>query len=187
MRKTTLIAVSALALAAACGQQAQQQAEAPAATETVAPAPAPIPAAPSAEEFVQKAANSDAFEIQAAQLALTHASNADVKAFARMMRTDHTATTHELTSLAPTVNLAVPTPALDSDQQAKLDALRNANGAAFDSLYVDQQVQAHQDAVSMFENFANNSAQGPLQQWAQTTLPKLRQHLDRAQALKNAA
>ncbi|HWA01415.1 MAG TPA: DUF4142 domain-containing protein [Caulobacterales bacterium] len=188
MLRKSLIAASALGLAAACGQQSQQAAETSEPTQSVAevPAAAPAPTAPSAEDFVQKVANSDSFEIQAAQLALTRSSNTDVKSFARMMRTDHTATTRELTDLAPTVNLQAPTPALDADQQAKLENLRNATGTAFDSLYIDLQVQAHQDAVSLFDSFAN-SGQGPLQQWAQTTLPKLRTHLDRAQALKNAA
>ncbi|MES1199311.1 MAG: DUF4142 domain-containing protein [Pseudomonadota bacterium] len=188
LRRTMLFAASAIVLAA-CGQQAQQSAENTTPVETTAPtpAPAPAPAALTPADFVQKAANSDAFEIQAAQLALTNASGADVKALARMLRTDHTATTHQLTQLAPTISLTAPTPVLDSDQQANLNNLRNASGAAFDRLYLDQQVQVHQDAIAMFEGFAANSTPGPLQQWAQDTLPKLRTHLDRAQALKNAA
>ncbi|MEJ0061385.1 MAG: DUF4142 domain-containing protein [Terricaulis sp.] len=177
-----LLAVSAFALTAACGQQA---------TTTETPTPIEAPALPTVAQitnadFAQAVANSDAFEIQSAEIAAHRGVRADVKEFARMMRTDHTATTAELTGLAPTINLTAPTPVLDADHNAKLEALRNASGEAFDDLYLDQQVEAHENAVSTFESYLTGAPQDPLRQWAETTLPKLRTHLERVRTLENA-
>jgi putative membrane protein len=182
MRKTILIAVSALALTAACGQQATTTEVTPPPVAEAPPAPAQITNA----DFAQAVANTDAFEIQAAEIATQRGVRADIKEFARMMRTDHTATTGELTTLAPTLGLTAPTPALDADHNAKLEALRNASGEAFDDLCLDQQVQAHQDAINLFQSYLAGAPQDALRQWAEATLPKLRTHHERAQSLENA-
>jgi putative membrane protein len=155
--------------------------------------PAPPPAigvapatAPSPQEFAQTVAASDAFEIQASQLAAQKATRADVKEFARTMVNDHQTRARELTRLAPRMELTAPTPELTAEQRSNLDALRTATGAAFDEAYLDQQVAAHRAAVSAFETFANNATDSELRQWASATLPKLQQHLSRAEALRSA-
>src|SRR5262245_61770022 len=92
-----MLLLSAALIMAACGQQPasapQQQAE----TAPVAPEPPVAPVTPmqpavSPAEFVQKVANSDAFEIQSGQLAAQRASRAEVKQFGRMLITDHQTT-----------------------------------------------------------------------------------------------
>lgn len=182
MLRTTIFAgVSALALAA-CGQQTTVATTEP----PVAEAPAVAPAAISDADFVQAVANSDAFEIQSADLAIAHAGREDVKAFARMMKADHTTTSTQLAALAPTLSLTAPTPVIDTSHQGKLDALSGASGEAFDDAYLDQQVEAHQAAVRLFEDYLAGAPVGPLQQWAATTLPTLRTHLQNVQSLENA-
>ena len=97
-----------------------------------------------------------------------------------------TADSRELSALAPQLNLTPPTPQLDAGKQRQIESLRGQNGETFDDTYLDAQVAAHRDAVSLFENFAANGEPGPLRDWATTTLPKLREHLDHAQRLENA-
>lgn len=179
-------AVGALVLLAACGQEATTPETAPAPAPTAeAPVTPPMPSITPAE-FVQNAANTDLFEIQASQLAATKASRAGVKDFARMMVTDHQATTRELTSLAPQVQLTAPTPVLSSAHESTMTDLRAKTGTDFDDAFIDAQVEAHENAVNMFQNFVNTAADGPLKQWAQTTLPKLQQHLEQARQLDSA-
>jgi putative membrane protein len=182
MKRFFLIAASAVALTA-CGQQTST-------TETAetpqAEAPAMQQAAMSTAEFVQTVAGSDAFEIQSSELAAQHAARQDVKDFASMMVTGHRQTTQELTQLASANSMPAPTPQLNATQQASLSNLQGKNGEAFDDAYLDAQVQAHQNAVSTFEQFASNGEAGPVRDWAQRTLPTLRQHLERAQGLENA-
>ena len=178
MLRPIIIASAMLALTA-CGQQVATT------TDDTAPTPPPAtaPAAPSAQEFAQTVANSDAFEIQSSQLAAQRAQRQDVKDFAATMVRDHTMTTQQLTALAPQINLTPPTPQLDAAKQGQLDTLRGQNGAAFDTAYVDAQVAAHTEAVALFERYANGGEPGPLRDWANETLPKLREHLTHVQAL----
>jgi len=181
MKKHALLAVSALALAA-CGQQATTQT-----TETPAAPPAASTAAQMSDaEFAQAVANSDAYEIQTSELAGQRAARQDVKDFAAMMVREHQATTQELITLAPTLSLTAPTPQLDSAHQARLDTLRGQSGESFDDAYLDEQVEAHENAVRLFETYLAGAQAGPLRDWATTTLPKLRTHLTQAQTLENA-
>ena len=182
MLRTSLLAAGALVLAA-CGQQTTttETAEVPSA-QTPAPA---TPAAMTDAEFVQAAANADAFEIQSSELAASRGARADVKAFASMMVRDHRATTEELTALAPRINLTAPTAQLDGAQTATLESLRGKTGEAFDDAYLDAQVEAHENAVRAFESFVAAAQAGPLRDWANATLPKLRTHLSAVQALEN--
>src|SRR5262245_21877166 len=188
MLRTSLLAAGALVLSA-CGQQATTKtdtAQAPPA-ETQAPAvPAPAQAAMTDAEFVQAVANAGAFEIQTSQLAATHAARQPVKELASMMVRDHTRLASELTALAPRINVPAPTAQLDGGQTATLASLRGKTGEAFDDAYLDAQVEAHQNAVSAFEGFVASAQPGPLRDWANATLPKLRTHLSSAQALENA-
>ena len=73
-------------------------------------------------------------EIALSKLATTKATNAEVKAFAKEMVTDHTKTSSELKGLVGDgkVQAVLPT-ALDSSHQSKLDKLKNATGNDFSS------------------------------------------------------
>jgi len=182
MMRTALLAASALALVA-CGQQSTT-------TETAntTPAETTMPAAPamSDAEFAQTVANSDAFEIQSSELAAQRASRQQVKDFAATMVRDHQTTTQQLTALAPQINLTPPTPQLDATLQGRIDSLRGQSGEAFDDAYLDAQVEAHENAVRTFESYIASAQPGPLRDWANTTLPKLREHLQHVQTLENA-
>jgi putative membrane protein len=183
MTKHTLLALGALALAA-CGQQAPttETAEAP-----TPEAPAmPTQAAMTDVQFIQAVANANEFEIQSSELAATRASLQQVKDFAAMMVRDHRAAAQELNTLAPSLNLTAPTPALDAMQQGKVDSLRAQSGEAFDDAYLDAQVEAHENTVRAFENYISGASAGPLRDWANATLPKLRTHLQNVQSLENA-
>ncbi len=181
IRTALLAAASALALSA-CGQQAQTPAEPVVVEQPAIPALAPINNA----DFVQQVANSDAFEVQSSTIAEERGARANVKAFAAQMRVDHTATTAELTALAPRIGLAAPTATISAENQARIDSLRGASGEAFDDLYLDQQVEAHENAVKLFQDYLANAPAGELRTWAETTLPKLQAHLTMVQGLENA-
>lgn len=180
MKRYFLMAASAWALAA-CGQQATTET-----AETPAEQPATQQAGMSSTEFVQTVAASDAFEIQSSELAAQRAARQDLKDFAAQMVTAHRQTTQELTQLTSANNLPAPTPQLNATQQTSLNNLRDQNGQAFDDAYLDAQVAAHENAVRTFEQYASGGEAGPLRDWAQRTLPNLRQHLQHVQGLENA-
>lgn len=179
MKRYLVLAASALALAA-CGQQATTET-----SETEQP-PAVQQATMSAADFVQTVAASDAFEIQSSELAAQRGARQDVKDLATQMVTAHRQTTQELTQLTTANSMPAPTPQLNATQQTSLDNLRNQSGQSFDDAYLDAQVAAHENAVRTFEEFASAGEAGPVRDWAQRTLPTLREHLQHAQGLENA-
>jgi putative membrane protein len=140
--------------------------------------------APKTADFVKEAAISDMFEIQSNKLA-EERGNAAEKSFAATMVADHTKTSSELKALVSggSVKAEIPT-ALDSAHQSKLDKLKADKGDSFSSDFDSMQVDAHNDAVSLFQRYAKSGDDPKLKDWAGKTLPALQHHLEMAQALK---
>ena len=140
--------------------------------------------APTTEDFVKTVAISDMFEIQAGQLAAEKAQNGDVKSFGQEMVDDHSKTSADLKELIKDEDIKGELPAnLDDDHQAKLDKLKGLSGNQFDKTYVKMQVQAHEKAVSLFGAYAAAGENDDLKDWAEDTLPKLKEHLEEANGL----
>jgi len=133
--------------------------------------------------FANNAGQGDMYEIQAARMAEQKGQNADVKAFAKMMVRDHTALDNEM---KPLIVKAGKTPPADLDQRRKglLDNLKAANGADFDKTYIDQQVAAHEEALTLMQGYAENGDDAGLKAAAAKAAPKVQAHLDRAKALQ---
>lgn len=134
------------------------------------------------KNFVEKAAITDMFEIESAKLALTQSKVKAVKDFAQMMIDAHTATTAELKPLAAAAKVEPPTQ-LDNDHMAKLDDLKNAKVEDFDDKYIDQQTDAHQNALNLMKDFAANGKDAGLQGFAAKTQTAVQAHLDQVKAL----
>jgi putative membrane protein len=139
--------------------------------------------APSTQDFVTEAAQSDMFEIQSSKLALNSA-DAPTKAFAQQMITDHTKTSDELKAAVGKgeAHATLPT-AMSSSQQSMLDKLNGLHSADFDKQYHSDQVSGHKDAVSLFQRYAKGGEDAGLKAWANTTAPTLEHHLQMAQDL----
>jgi putative membrane protein len=142
--------------------------------------------APSTTDFVQQVAISDMFELESNRLG-EQKGNAAEKAFAKQMVADHTKTSNELKGMVSSgkVKANLPT-ALDSAHQSKLDKLKGLNGKDFSSTFDSDQVDAHKDAVSLFQRYANGGDNADLKAWAGKTLPALQHHLEMAQNLNKA-
>jgi putative membrane protein len=136
----------------------------------------------STQDFVTKVAIGDMFEVQSSKLA-SQKGNAEVKSFAQRMVKDHTKTTQELKGLVGKAKAKLPT-AMDADHQQKLAKLQKAGGNEFNSMYATMQVQAHVEAVKLFEGYANAGDDAQLKAWAAKTLPALKEHLEHAKKLK---
>jgi putative membrane protein len=131
-------------------------------------------------DFYQLATQSSQKEIAAGNLAKDQASDAAVKDYAQMMVTDHTAMSQQVQDAAGTADAAAPAP----DPTATAD-LQGKSGADFDRAYIDMMVMDHQKAVAIFENAAQNASTDEAKALAQGALPKLRDHLQKAQDLQS--
>jgi putative membrane protein len=138
---------------------------------------------PSTADFVKEAAMSDMTEIASSKIGQERG-NAEQKAFAGQMITDHTKTSSELKQLVSSGDVKAEIPAaLDSSSQSKVDKLKNAKPDDFSSDFDSMQVSAHKDAVSLFERYAKGGDNPKLKDWATKTLPHLKHHLEMAQGL----
>jgi putative membrane protein len=133
--------------------------------------------------YVEMAAASDLYEIQSSQLATSRAQNSAVRQFAQMLIEHHTMTTQQLTAAATAAGTP-PSPSLMPMQAEMISQLQGENGAGFDQLYLRQQVQAHEMALALHQNYARNGDTPTLRTVAQAAVPIVRQHLDRARSLR---
>jgi putative membrane protein len=132
--------------------------------------------------FVKAAAEDGMTEVELGKLALQKSSNDAVKQFAQKMVDDHGQANKELTSLARSKGLKVPTK-LDTKHESMVQALRAKSGMAFDSDYAAHMAQAHTRAVVLFEA-ASQSSDADLAAFAKRTLPTLQQHEQLADNLR---
>ena len=142
-----------------------------------------------AESFAKTVAVSDMFEIESSKLAAQKAQSAGVKQFAQQMVTDHQKTSNELKALLQKAKFdKVQLPKdLDEPHAKKLTQLKSASGMQFDETYRQQQIEAHQQAVGLFENYSQKGDNNDLKGWATQTLPALKHHLEMAQSLDKPA
>jgi putative membrane protein len=140
--------------------------------------------APSTPDFVQKAAMSDMYEVEAGKIASQKGKSDAVKQFGQQMVDAHSKTTEELKTIVRAEKIDVELPAkLDDKHQGLIDALNNASADDFDKTYAKQQVDAHQEAVELFDSYTKQGDNAALKQSAAKTLPVIQQHLDMAKKL----
>jgi putative membrane protein len=98
----------------------------------------------------------------------------------------HTQTTVALKSAVRRARMPPPpAPRLNGDQMRMLGQLQHLRGPGFDKVYIDQQVQAHQDALQLMDSYAQAGAPGPIRDAAQKTAPLVQHHLDMARDLQS--
>jgi putative membrane protein len=135
--------------------------------------------------FLAQAASGDQFEIQSSQAAQQLSTNAAVRNFAAMMVADHTRLSHAMAAAAQSARLAPPAPAMLPPQQAMWDQLRACgSGANCDLAYRQQQIQAHQNALTLFQNYATSGDVPAIRTAAAQAIPTIQSHLAMAQALQ---
>jgi putative membrane protein len=137
----------------------------------------------STPDFVNKAIESNMFDVREAQMAEQKGDSVD-RSYARPDVLGHTKLIDDLKGMVNTgkVNAKIPG-AVDNDQQAKLDELGNLWGKSFDDAYSRDQRESHQDEIDLFQQYAQNGDNPTLKQWAAKMLPELKSHLTSAQGL----
>lgn len=135
-------------------------------------------AAPPAPVFVAKASASDLYERQASQLVLSSTRDPSVRRFAREMVRDHSKSTQMVKSAALRSGVHPRPPILERKQRAMLADLRHARGRERDRVYLDQQRQAHAEALSLMQDYAATGSARPLRRAAGDIAPVVRHHIE---------
>ena len=187
MMKPLLASAACLVLLAACNERgaspavdkAQDMAAAP-----VGQASAATLGANTVSAYVPNAAMGDMYEIMASDIALERSQNAEVKRLATMIKTDHTDASNKFKAILSGMNPPMTPPAgLDERRQGLIDNLRSAGAADFDRVYLDQQIAAHNEALTLHRGFSDNTDAAPLAAHARAVVPKIEAHLRTAEQL----
>lgn len=180
-------ALTLLLAAAACSPSAEQDAAAPPASEPLPPMTAPATTTENLAGFVEKVGLANLYEIEAGKIAQQRARSAAVKDFARMTMTDHTAANARLTALLAAEPSPPAMPAgLDQAHLDKLAALRAVEAAKFDELYVDQQVEAHEETLRLLRDYGAAGDTPGVAAFANSLTPTVDAHLNTIRALDAA-
>lgn len=134
--------------------------------------------------FFRDTAAANMTEIQLSQAALNQSQNASVKQFAQRMIDDHTAAENQLSTLATSKGAAAPTK-LDEMHMKMVSDLQASSGKAFDTMYVDDQIAAHKEAIKNVQHEADEGSDMDSKNMAMTLLPQLKEHLQMAEQLKS--
>jgi putative membrane protein len=135
------------------------------------------------EPYVAMAASSDLYEIQSGQLAQQRAQSGELRQFGATLVAHHSQTTQQLTAAAQASGMNPPPPAMLPMHQRMLSELQQASGSGFDTLFVQQQVQAHEMALNLHRNYARDGDAQPLRTAATGAVPVVSQHLAQARQL----
>lgn len=190
MMKPLLAGAACIALLAACNERgaspavdkAQDMAAAP-----VGQTSAATLGANTVSAYVPNAAMGDMYEIMAADIALERSQNAEVKRLATMIKTDHTDASNKFKAILGGMTPPMTPPAdLDERRQGLIDNLRSAGAGDFDRVYLDQQIAAHNEALTLHRGFSDNTDAAPLAAHARMVVPKIEGHLRMAEQLKSA-
>ena len=128
-------------------------------------------------------------DIDAGKLAASRSTSAEVKAFAQLMITDHTAVNKSATDLVTRLKVTrqeSPTSrSLKAGGETNLAHLKSQKGAAFDKAYVDHEVAYHQQVIDALDNtLIPGATNDELRALLTKTRPAFVAHLDHAKRLQ---
>lgn len=152
------------------------------------PAPAPTAAPLTDANIVALLDEANQADSAAGAFAASRATNADVKAYARMMMSEHHGLRAQGQQLAKRINVTPAAPANDpvkAAAQSEMATLRSApKGAQFDRTYIDQEVTIHQQVLDLAQQ-SHEAAQHPeLKKLIEQARPVLEKHLARAKEIQ---
>ena len=204
--RTTLLSAAALASVfalAACNKNgAGAPAPVDAANNSVAASSSPIAATQDATAgavgqvaaaatmttggFVTAAATSDMYEVAAAKIAMARSKNPEIKRFAAKMAHEHSASTAKLKSVLASGVVATPPTELDERRKGLINNLNVATPAEFDKTYIDQQVDAHDEALTLMKGYADHGDNAALKAFAAAAVPAIQGHDTMAKTIQSS-
>jgi putative membrane protein len=142
-------------------------------------------AAPDAT-FYKHAAEGGIAEVELGNLALKKSATPGVQEYASMMVKDHQAANEKLQSIADSKSIKLPTSASVAQMatKAKLDVL---TGETFDKSYIKAMIKDHETTIAAFRHEAAVGQDPDAKAFAKATLPTLKEHLKKIQALASAS
>ncbi len=138
----------------------------------------------SADKLVH-AYSANLFEIKAAENASAHATTPEVKKLSMMLVEAHTKMNADVKMLADKKQISLPTD-LTEEQRKDIEKLAEKTGLDYDKAFTDKMKNKHEDALNFYEKTAEKCDDADIKNWASTTVPEVRSHLDMVLVTENA-
>jgi putative membrane protein len=171
----------AVALSTACNNAADRSTNAANdATAAVTPREDITMSAPE-QEFVKAAIKGNQMEVDLAEMVEGKSENKAIDEYAGQLEKDHSNVLDELRRLADKADIKMTDePAAEkASLESKLESL---NGPTLDRAYLSEMIDAHKTNIAKFESM-QSTATGELKALIDKTLPVMREHLSKAEAL----
>ena len=132
--------------------------------------------------FLMDVAMDGLMEVELGRLAAQQGASDAVKQFGQKMVDDHSQANTELTTLATSKGITLPT-SIDDKHRQDVTKLSAMSGADFDRAYAKMMLKDHEKAVSNFEKQSTKGTDPDVKAFASKTLPTLQEHLTMVRAL----
>jgi putative membrane protein len=132
--------------------------------------------------FVMQISLGGMAEVDMGKLAGQRGSNADVKAFAQRMVSDHDTANSKLAGVAKASGTPLRTD-WDTDHSVARSQLEKTRGTAFDVAYIRAQIEEHQKTAQLLEWEIGSGEDPAIRHYAMSVLPTVLDHLEMAQGL----
>lgn len=151
--------------------------------------PPEVPATLNAVDFnfVGQANLGAPFQVDSGRLAETKGTSAAIRSYGKLMVTTHIPVVDALNVILKKKNVTPSNTLLHGAYDAMISTLEADRRAAFDRDYVNGQVEYQKGNAALFEQEIQNGADPDLKEFARQTLPKIVDHLHRAEKLAAAA
>jgi putative membrane protein len=136
--------------------------------------------------FVGQANLGAPFQVDSGRLAETKGTSAAIRNYAHLMVTTHIPVVDALNVILKKKNIIPSNTLLHGAYDAMIFTLRADHRAAFDRNYVNGQVEYQKGNAALFEHEIQNGSDPDLKEFARQTLPKIVDHLHRAEKLAAA-
>ena len=147
------------------------------------------PGKQTAPNFIKSMMMADKYAIATGKLAVKKAHDPAVRELAHDMIAVHRRKATQLKKVYDRTLAArspTPPPAFDPPHQRLFHKLQGS-GAAFDRVYIAQQLDDHQKALAFAEGYADHGKSPKLRAYAQKRVPEIRDHIARLQNLSGQA
>lgn len=146
--------------------------------------------APSDSQIAKIVVTANKADIDGGKLALSKTKNADVKAFAKQMVTDHTRANEKVTALAKKLKVtpedSETSTTLEHKASANLADLKKLSGKEFDKTYINKEVETHETVLNEIDNTLIPNAKNPeLKALVERIRPEIAAHLAHAKSIQS--
>lgn len=135
------------------------------------------------QTFLTQAIHGNMAEIEMARMVQARGARGEVRDFAEQLISDHEKANQQLMDIARQGQVTVAT-ALPDDKRQHIEQMRGLSGDQLGRRFLDTVAQAHQESIQQYRQISDQAQNSKLKEYASSHLPKLEEHLRKAQKLQ---